>query len=117
MAKKNSPAQIRELALGYPATSEGTSCNKAAFKAGTKSFVFLGETDDGWNLMVKLSDALSEAELLAEQEPDNYSVGKHGWTTLRFDDGKGPAKKLLKAWIDESFRLLAPKKLVAELDG
>lgn len=113
---KNSPAQIRELALNYPGTSEGASCNKAAFKAGTKSFVFLGETDDGWNLMVKLADSLGEAEVMAEQKPDNFSVGKHGWTTLRFDNGKGPTKKLLKTWIDESYRLLAPGKLVAELD-
>lgn len=117
MPKKDVPRQIRECALSYPGTSEGTSCNKAAFKAGGKSFVFLGESDDGWNLMVKLGESLDEASLLADQKPDNFSVGKHGWTTLRFPSGKGPAKKLLNNWVNESYRLLASKKLIAELDS
>lgn len=117
MPARNPPADIRIMALEYPGVTEGTSCNKAAFKAGKKSFVFLGEQDDGWNLMVKLSDSLDEAELMAETKPDNVSVGQHGWTTLRFANGKGPAKKVLKRWIDESYRLLATKKLIAQLDG
>ena len=117
MPKKDPPTEIRAIALSYPSSIESTSCNKAAFKAGTKSFVFLGEQDGGWNLMVKLGESLAEAGVMAEKKPDNFSVGKHGWTTLRFATGKGPAKKLLKNWIDESFRLLAPKKLIAELDA
>jgi len=117
MPKTNHPELIRTLALSYPETTERTSCNKAKFEAGKKSFVFLGETGDGWNLMVKLSDSLGELELLTEKMPDNYSVGKHGWTTLRFPVGKGPTKKQLTRWIDESFRLLATKKLIALLDG
>lgn len=112
----NLPAHLRALAMRYPETTEGTSCTKAAFKVRTKSFLFLEEKEDSWNLMLKLDESLDEAELLAEKQPDNYSVGKHGWTTLRFPSGKGPPVKLLDRWVDESFRLLAPRKLVAVLD-
>ena len=116
-ARKNTPAQVRTLAFSFPETSEGTSCKKAAFKAGKKSFCFLQEEDDSWNLMVKLDESLEEAELLSEKQPDNYSVGMHGWTTLRFPNGKGPTKRVIDRWVEESYRLLAGKKLVAQLDG
>lgn len=117
MAKKDVPGQLRTLALTYPDTTEGSSCSNAAFKAGKKSFLFVGEKEESWTMMVKLSDSLKEAERLASEKPDNFSVGLHGWTTLRFPNGKGPAKKLLERWVDESFRLLATKKLIAQLDA
>lgn len=116
MATPSFPDRLRTLALTYPETSESTSCNKAAFKAGKKSFLFVGEKEDSWNMMVKLADSLDEAQLLSGKKPGNFSVGLHGWVTLQFPTGKGPAKKLLERWVDESFRLLATKKLVAQLD-
>ena len=66
--------------------------------------------------MVKLSVSLDEVSTLVKEKPDNYQIGKHGWTTIRFPNGQGPTKRQLKRWIDESFRLLATKKLIAQLD-
>jgi predicted DNA-binding protein (MmcQ/YjbR family) len=111
------PQMLREIALQYPDTTEGTSCNKSAYKAGKKSFLFVGEKEDAWDMMVKLADSLDETALLEKTLPDSYSVGKHGWVTIRFPLGKGPTKKQLTTWVDESFRLLAAKKLVGLLDG
>jgi hypothetical protein len=42
-------------------------------------------------------------------------MGKHGWVTAHITP-KNFSFDLLKAWIDESFRAVAPKKLVKELD-
>lgn len=114
---RNIPEQIREIAFTYPELTEGTSCSKVAFKVKGKSFVFVEQKDGEWNAMMRLGDSIPEAELMAKESPDNVSIGKHGWTTLRFKNGKGPTKKILKRWIDESFRILAPRKVLAEMDA
>lgn len=116
-AESKSMADVRKIAMQLPETQEGTSCNKSAFKAGKKSFLFLGGDDDSYNLMVKLDESLPEAAKLAAKQPDNYKAGLHGWTSLVFSHGAGPPKGVLERWIEESYRLLAPKKLVTFLDG
>lgn len=113
---KNFPQQLRELALSYPGVTETTSCNKVAFKTGKKSFLFVGEKEDSWNMMFKLDESLDEMRLLEEKKPENHSVGSKGWITLRFPTGKGPTKKQVERWVDESFRLFATKKVLSELD-
>ena len=49
--------------------------------------------------------------------PTAYGLGKSGWVTAQFERGAKPPMDVLKAWIEESYRAVAPKKLVAELDG
>ena len=92
------------------------SCNKTAFKARKKSFLFLGELDGRYNIMVRLGDSRFEAEAVAEKDPDLVSVGPH-WVTAEFANKYKFPVGLVARWIDESFRLVAPKKLIAELDG
>ena len=49
-----------------------------------------------------------------------YGLGKHGWVSATFEEDRIPTLELLRQWVNESFRLVAPKKLVAaleELDG
>jgi hypothetical protein len=76
-----------------------------------KAFLFLGAAD----AMMKLSDSLDEANELADAEPERYKAGAHGWVTVAFGDAETlPMDRLLK-WLDESYRLLAPKKLLAQL--
>jgi hypothetical protein len=46
-----------------------------------------------------------------------YGLGKSGWVSAKFADGDKPPVDMLKAWIDESYRAQAPKKLVKTLSG
>ena len=108
-------ATLKSIALALPQTEEGTSCNKTAFKAGNKNFLFVGEEDGIWDAKLKLDESLSEASALAEKSPDNYGVGGTGWVTLEFPGSKGPPKKLLERWVKESYRLLVPKKVSSQL--
>ena len=116
------PARLREIALSLPGTIEGNSCNKAAFKAGSKNFFFLGEGAGpgagSFTIMLKLTEtaSLAEVEELRASSTGEFSVGKNGWLSGEFARGEGPPAKTFQAWIEESFRALAPKKLVAELD-
>ena len=105
---------VRKLALGYPEVEESIVCNKAAFKARNKGFVFLGMDDESYNVMLKLDASISEATRLAKAE-SWCRVGANGWVTAVFGHKQAPPPGLLERWIDESYRLLAPKQLVAML--
>lgn len=110
---------IRSLALKFPESSEGSSCVNRAFKAGGKNFVFVGETSVGGtpetNIRLKLRDSIPEISQLAKTDPERWQVADNGWAMLRFAPDEPPPTKDLKRWITESFRLLAPKKIVAQM--
>ena len=44
-------------------------------------------------------------------------MGKAGWVSAKFEDGDMVPLDMLFSWIDESYRAVAPKKLIAELDA
>ncbi len=109
---------LQAVASSYPEVNESPSCVNRSFKARKKSFLFLGEKPDGMlRLMVKLDDGIESAQAVASENPDGWKVGGPGWVTGNFTDATAPPLETLTAWIDESYRLLAPKTLVAQLDG
>jgi len=117
-AKESKPMrELGKIALKFPETEAGTSCNKTAYKARGKSFLFVGADADTWNAMFKPGDSKAEFQSLAIQDPNRYSLGKTGWATLTFSHKEAPKSADLKRWIEESFRQIAPKKLVAEWEG
>jgi predicted DNA-binding protein (MmcQ/YjbR family) len=106
---------IRAFALRYPEARDGVSCARTALEKRTvnarnKAFVFLGAAD----VMMKLGDSLAEAAERAGREPGRYKVGAHGWVTVGLD-ADPPPRALLERWVDESYRLVAGKQLVAQL--
>lgn len=106
---------LREYALTFPECNEGSSCVNRAFKARTKNFLFVGEKDDGTcKVMLKLGPSLESATKLAEDDP-RIEVGNTGWVTIRFEESNPPDVVELQEWVEESFRLLAPKTLVKQL--
>jgi hypothetical protein len=107
---------LRNAALRYPEAEEGIACKGTAAEKRTitargKAFLFLGATD----AMLKLRESLAEATGLAAKEPDRYRVGANGWITISFGDPASLAMDRLIRWVDESYRMLAPKQLVAQL--
>ena len=106
---------LRRIALQYPEAEEGTSCNKAAFKARNKAFLFVGMDETSYNVMLKLRESLPEAKKLAAKEPGHFGVGGMDWVKATFDHDESPPAGLMEKWIDESYRLLAHKQLVALL--
>lgn len=107
---------IRKLALKFPETEEGSSCNKLSYKAGKKAFLYLGGNEESYSLMLKLVDSYAEAEKLAKKHPEVYRPGKAGWVSIEYATTQAPPKGLLERWLEESFRALVPKKIVALLD-
>jgi predicted DNA-binding protein (MmcQ/YjbR family) len=120
MPKKTSPAAaLRAFALALPGAHEDFPWGERVAKVGARVFVFLGKSaeKDGHSLAMKLPDSAADALDLPFAEPTGYGLGKAGWVTASFEPGDSIPLDLLTLWIEESYRAIAPKKLVAELDA
>jgi predicted DNA-binding protein (MmcQ/YjbR family) len=121
-AKRPSPrspdAVLRAHALSYPEASEDFPWGERVVKVRGKVFAFLGRPEEGGlGLSVKLPGSATLALDLPFASPTGYGLGKSGWVTARFSPRERPPVELLKRWIDESYRAVAPKTLVAGLSG
>ncbi len=108
---------LREYALGFPETREDFPWGERVIKVGKKVFLFLGHSDGTLTLSVKLPESQTVALMLRFTEPTGYGLGRSGWVTARFAAGEKPPEDLLREWIEESYRAVAPKKLVAALSA
>jgi predicted DNA-binding protein (MmcQ/YjbR family) len=108
-------AVLRDFALAYPGAHEEFPWGERVVKVKGKVFVFLGR-DEGLGLSVKLPQSRLMALGLPFATPTAYGLGKSGWVTAQFAPREKPPVEVLKAWIDESYRAVAPKKMLAELD-
>ena len=113
---KQVEAELRDFAMKYPGATEDFPWGERAIKVNGKAFVFMRASDDGVSLSVKLPQSRDMAVDFPWAEPTHYGLGKHGWVTATLDLKKPPLD-LIKAWIDESFRAVAPKKVVKQLDA
>jgi predicted DNA-binding protein (MmcQ/YjbR family) len=81
-------------------------------KVGKKIFVFFGAGEG--RISVKLPDSADHALSTPGATPTSYGLGRHGWVTVPIHD---TPVELLCDWIEESYRTIATKRLVAELDA
>jgi predicted DNA-binding protein (MmcQ/YjbR family) len=106
--------ELRDFAMAYPEAVEESPWGHRAIKVKGKTFVFLGGEKNApeLSLTVKLPQSRDLAADLPFAEPTGYGLGRSGWVTARFTKAGQVPLDLLKAWIDESYRAIAPKKLV-----
>jgi predicted DNA-binding protein (MmcQ/YjbR family) len=113
---RKAEAALRKFALGFPGTREEFPWGDRVVKVAKKVFVFMGTTEDGgFGLSVKLPASGPMALLLPFASPTGYGLGKSGWVSAQFGPSDAPPLDMLRAWIDESYRAIAPKKLVLGL--
>jgi predicted DNA-binding protein (MmcQ/YjbR family) len=117
-AKRQLPrsgAVLRRMALGFPEAYEEMPWGHHALKVKGKTFVFLAADDSTFSLSVKLPCSRDVALRLPFATPTEYGLGRSGWVTARFPRNAKLPIAILKLWIEESYRALAPKRLVAQL--
>jgi predicted DNA-binding protein (MmcQ/YjbR family) len=134
--RKKSPhpsAELRMFALSLPGAHEDFPWGERVAKVGKKVFVFLGHDDDArqraspakrehigepgsFGISVKLPQSGKKALQRGFASPTDYGLGSKGWVSLRFRAGENAPMEELKAWIEESYRAIAPKKLIERLD-
>src|SRR5438132_13487922 len=108
---------LLKKALSYPGAHEDHPWGETVVKVGKKIFVFVGVSSSELHFTVKL-DRTGEAALATFPftEPTGYGLGKAGWVSSTFEKGAQVPVPLLLEWLDESYRAVAPKKLVKELE-
>jgi len=112
---KQARAALRDFALGFPGAREEFPWGERVIKVGKKVFVFLGMPDgDELGLSVKLPESGPMALLLPFAKPTGYGLGKSGWVSAHFAAPEDPPLGMLREWIDESYRAVAPRKLAAK---
>jgi predicted DNA-binding protein (MmcQ/YjbR family) len=110
---------LRKFALAYPEATDEYPWGHLAVKVKGKIFVTMstGKSDGRFlTLSVKLPVSGKFALTLPFASPTGYGLGKSGWVTARFEAEDEVPIDRLREWIDESFRAVAPKKVLARLE-
>ena len=110
--------ELRAFGLAYPgAHTKSPWPGHLDLAVKDKTFTYLSVEGEPFSISCKLPHSNAVALSLPFAQPTGYGLGKSGWVSAQFPEGQTPPTDLLKAWIDESYRAQAPKKLVASLPG
>ena len=106
-------ADLLAFALALPEAWEDHPWGESVAKVGKKVFVFFGvdAPDHGSSFTVKLRDSHEEASAMSWTADPGYGLGRGGWLTV--DAPADAPMDLLRSWVTESYRLVAPKRLAA----
>jgi predicted DNA-binding protein (MmcQ/YjbR family) len=117
MTPRTTRKRILAFALALPGAFEDHPWEEDVVKVNKKIFVFMGSSDSSrMGMTVKLRESLDQALAVPGAAPTGYGLGRAGWVTVPFRDTTPPLE-VLKDWVEESYRVVAPKTLVAELDA
>jgi hypothetical protein len=111
--------ELRAYGLGLPgAHTKSPWPGHLDLAVNDKTFAYLSVEGEPLSISCKLPRSGAVALMLPFAKPTPYGLGKSGWVSAQFPaDQPPPPLDMLKAWIDESYRAQAPKKLIAVLDG
>ena len=108
--------KVLTFALTLPETREETPWgDDVVVKVRGKIFVFLG-SEGSTTIAVKLAESHAHALSIEGAQPTGYGLGRAGWVTVPLR-GPGVSVGALRDWVEESYRIVAPQRLVALLDG
>lgn len=108
---------LRDIAMTYPGAHEDFPWGETAIKVAGKAFLFMHMGAEQLSLSCKLPASHEMALMLPFAKPTGYGLGKSGWVSAAFGPNDEPPIDLLREWLDESYRAVAPKKLSRELGG
>ena len=106
---------LRGFGLACPEATEDFPWGHTALKVRGKTFAWLDQSDGTLSLTVKLPVSRDFALIFDFAEPAGYGLGRSGWISCRFGRDEPADLDLIKRWIAESYRAVAPKKLAAML--
>jgi predicted DNA-binding protein (MmcQ/YjbR family) len=107
--------KLRDFALSFPGAGEDHPWGEDVAKVNGRIFVFLGSSTST-SMTVKLDESHGHALAIDGAEPTGYGLGKSGWVTVPLR-APGVSLGLLHDLVEESYRIVAPKRLVADLDS
>ena len=109
-------ARLRAFALSLPEATEDFPWGESVAKVSGKAFVFLGRDGAAHPaITVKLVESHGHALSIEGAKETGYGLGRSGWVTVPVD-ADDVDLDVLRDWIEESYRIVAPRRVVAELD-
>lgn len=109
--------EIESFALGFPEAWVDTPWGDKVVKVRTKIFVFLSPpSSDDPVVTVKLPESADHALSYPGAAPTGYGLGRHGWVSIRIAGVPEDERDVLFDFVEESYRAVAPKTLVRQLD-
>src|SRR6478672_1273376 len=96
--------ELRAFGLAYPgAHTKSPWPGHLDLAVKDKTFAYLSIEGEPFGISCKLPQSGGVALSLPPTSPTEYGLGKSGWVSARFPEGKLPPIQLMKAWIDESY--------------
>jgi predicted DNA-binding protein (MmcQ/YjbR family) len=118
--RQGSPAKtLVRAAAQYPGAYEEYPWGERVAKVNQKVFAFSGlEGPVGAAVAFKLPRSAPYALSLESTEPTSHGLGKSCWVTVHLNHPECPDEEIFLDWLDDSYRAIAPAKLVGWLaDG
>ena len=119
LTAKGAENQLIAFAATFPAAWEDHPWDHTVLKVGPKIFVFFGGAaapPDTLSVTVKLPISYEMALTLPFMKPAGHGLWKGGWAQLSQATGDDFDLETIRGWIVQSYRAVAPKKLVKQLD-
>ena len=123
MARKRLPSdaalkELRAFGLAYPgAHTKSPWPGHLDLAVNDKTFAYLSLEGQPLGISCKLPRSRDIALMLPFCKLAGYGLGKSGWVAAQLGPDDEVPVDLFKAWLDESYRAQAPKKLVKQLDA
>lgn len=120
MAKKTDAVVKRLLEFGLALPGAHTKSpwpGHNDLAVNDKTFAYLSTPGEPFSIGCKLPSSSHVALMLPFVTPTAYGLGKSGWVTAQWPAKQPIDEEMCRAWILESYRAQAPKKLVKQLDG
>jgi hypothetical protein len=111
--------RVRRICLALPEATEKLAWGEPTFRAG-KIFAMMDTHHHGaGHVAVVVPAAFGLQETLVAADPDHFFVppyvGVHGWIGARID--RSPEWGAIEGLIKDAYRMIAPRRLLARLDG
>ena len=111
--------RLRVVCLRFPGAEEKLSHGSPTFFAKKVFATFHVDHHDDGRVAIWYPAPEGDQGLMVDSEPDRFYVppyvGHRGWLGMRLD--VDPDWDEVAAAVEEAYRLVAPRKLVAELDA
>jgi predicted DNA-binding protein (MmcQ/YjbR family) len=111
--------RLRSICLILPEAMEAEAFGAPTFQIRTKNFVMTHRAERGPSAWFKAAPGMQDQFI--ERDPDRYFappyLGPKGWIATWLESAPEPDWDDIEELTIASYRLIAPKRLVAQLDG
>ena len=113
--------RLQQIALSFPEAERKDIeawDGEPTFRVRGKNFVFTSPEASGITVKLPIDEA---AALVASRDsvtPTGYGLGRAGWVSIELGAELSEAQWTeIAEWVEQSYRLVAPKTLVKRLDA